>query len=318
MLQNQTRCEWIRMGKDNRFPLNPIQKQLLIRHLHAMLEEDLGFGDITTQALIPSNHWAQARFVSRQAGVVAGTEIVAEFLGKLGFEVVRYLSDGTAIERDSTILEVPGPAASLLALERPLLNLLMRMSGIASLTAAMIKAARKSNPNVRIAATRKTAPLLRVFDKLAVIAGGGDPHRWRLDDAVLIKDNHLTITEDITEAIKTVRQQVSFTKLIEIEVCTQKDAVKAAKAGADAILLDNMTPGLVSKVVKAIKRLRLKKPPIIEVSGNITIDTVADYAATGVDVISAGVLTHSVKALDLSVDLIPFTGSLDKGGSSTE
>ncbi len=283
-----------------------------------MLEEDLGFGDITTQALIAPNQWAQARFVSREQGVVAGTEIVAEFLGSMGFEVVRYLSDGTRIEQDSLILEVPGPAASLLAMERALLNLLMRMSGIATLTAAMVAAARKANPDVRIAATRKTAPLLRVFDKLAVIAGGGDPHRWRLDDAVLIKENHLAMTEDIIQAIKTVRQKVSFTKLIEIEVLTPKEAVTAAKAGADAILLDNMTPSLVSKAVKAIKKLRLEKPPILEVSGNITLDTVADYAATGIDIISAGVLTHSVKALDLSVDLVPFISSADIGGSPSE
>lgn len=283
-----------------------------------MLEEDLGFGDITTQALIAPDQWAQARFKSRQSGVVAGTEIVAEFLGSLGFEVVLYLSDGTRIEEDSVILEVPGPAASLLAVERPLLNLLMRMSGIATLTAAMVAAAHEANPTVRIAATRKTAPLLRVFDKLAVIAGGGDPHRWRLDDAVLIKDNHLALTDDITQTIKTVRQRVSFTKLIEIEVRTPKDAVTATKAGADAILLDNMTPALVSKAVKAIQKLKLGKPPILEVSGNITLDTVASYAATGVDVISAGVLTHSVKALDLSVDLIPFTSSPSKGGSPSE
>lgn len=306
------------MGTNNSSHLNPVQRRLLLSHLHAMLEEDLGFGDITTQALIAPNQWAQARFVSREQGVVAGTEIVAEFLGSMGFEVVRYLSDGTRIEQDSLILEVPGPAASLLAMERALLNLLMRMSGIATLTAAMVAAARKANPDVRIAATRKTAPLLRVFDKLAVIAGGGDPHRWRLDDAVLIKENHLAMTEDITQAIKTVRQKISFTKLIEIEVLTPKEAVTAAKAGADAILLDNMTPSLVSKAVKAIKKLRLEKPPILEVSGNITLDTVADYAATGIDIISAGVLTHSVKALDLSVDFVPFISSADIGGSPSE
>ncbi|MFX1476135.1 MAG: carboxylating nicotinate-nucleotide diphosphorylase [Promethearchaeota archaeon] len=306
------------MGTNETLRLNPIQRRLLIRQLHAMLEEDLGFGDITTQALIAPTQWAQARFVSRQSGVVAGTEIVAEFLGSLGFELVRYLSDGTPIDENSTILEVPGPAPSLLALERPLLNLLMRMSGIATLTAAMVTAARKANPNVRVAATRKTAPLLRVFDKLAVIAGGGDPHRWRLDDAVLIKDNHLAVTDNITQTIKTVRQKVSFTKLIEIEVHTPKDAVTAARAGADAILLDNMTPTLVSKAVTAIKKLKLTKPPTLEASGNITLDNVAKYAATGVDVISAGALTHSVKALDLSVDLIPFTSFPGKGGFPSE
>ena len=281
-----------------------------------MLEEDLGFGDITTHALIAPNQWAQARFVSRQQGVVAGTEIVAEFLGSMGFNVVRFLSDGTSIEDGSVILEVPGPATSLLAVERPLLNLLMRMSGIATLTSAMVTAAQKANPTIRIAATRKTAPLLRIFDKLAVIAGGGDPHRWRLDDAVLIKDNHLALAEDIPEAIQRVRQKVSFTKLVEIEVRTPKDAATAAKAGADAILLDNMTPTLVSKAVKAVQKLRLEKPPILEVSGNVTLDTVADYAATGVDVISAGVLTHSVKALDISVDLTQFISSHEIGGSS--
>lgn len=270
-----------------------------------MLEEDVGYGDITTNALVSSTQLAHARVVVRQPGVVAGLTLASFFLADLGVNVTNCLSDGTRVAAKATILEATGPASTLLTVERTVLNLLMRMSGIATQTAAMVAAAHRVNPQVRIAATRKTAPLLRVFDKLAVIAGGGDPHRWRLDDAVLVKDNHLALAGTVAEAINTVRRRVSFTAPVEVEVHSTKEALAAAQAGADTVLLDNMTPADVSATVKAVRQLALARQPRLEASGNITLQTVSDYAATGVDIISAGCLTHSAPALDIALNLTP-------------
>jgi nicotinate-nucleotide pyrophosphorylase (carboxylating) len=282
-----------------------IQQRLLLPQLYAMLEEDVGHGDITTEALVSPNQQAHARIVARQPGVVAGLTLASLFLGDLGVTVTNCLPDGSRVAANAAILDATGPAGTLLTVERTVLNLLMRMSGIATQTAAMVAAAHRVNPQVRIAATRKTAPLLRIFDKLAVIAGGGDPHRWRLDDAVLIKDNHLALVGDIVEAVKAARRRVSFTKLVEVEARSTKEALAAAQAGADAVLLDNMTPADVSATVKAIRQVAIGRQPSLEASGNITLETVSDYAATGVDVISAGSLTHSVPALDLALDVTP-------------
>jgi nicotinate-nucleotide pyrophosphorylase (carboxylating) len=162
---------------------------------------------------------------------------------------------------------------------------------------------KNTNPSVRVAATRKTAPLLRLFDKLAVIIGGGDPHRWGLDDAILIKDNHLAFYSNPTEAVKQARQKASFTSPIEIEVTNTTEAFTVAQAKPDIILLDNMQPTDIEKVVNG---LRVSHPSIsLEASGNITPDNIQSYAKTGVDVISVGWLTHSVRALNISMDIIP-------------
>jgi nicotinate-nucleotide pyrophosphorylase (carboxylating) len=270
-----------------------------------MLEEDVGYGDVTTNALVSSTELARARIVARQPGVVAGLSLAAFFLTDLGVNVTKCLSDGTRVTANVTILEASGAASTLLTVERTLLNLLMRMSGIATQTAAMVAAAHRVSPRVRIAATRKTAPMLRIFDKLAVMVGGGDPHRWRLDDAVLVKNNHLALTGSVVEAVNTVRQRVSFTAPIEVEVHSTKDALAAVQAGADTVLLDNLNPADVSAAVKAIRQLALARQPCLEVSGNITLETVGAYAATGVDIISAGCLTHSAPALDLALELTP-------------
>ena len=286
-------------------PSNEIQLRLLLPRLYAMLEEDVGSGDVTTNALVSSTQQAHARVTARQPGVIAGTALGAILLRDLGLSVTKCLADGTRVTTNATVLEATGPAGTLLTVERTLLNLLMHMSGIATLTAAMVAAAHRVNPRVRVAATRKTAPLLRVFDKLAVIAGGGDPHRWRLDDAVLIKDNHLAMAGSVTEAVNAARRRVSFTKLIEVEVHSSKQALAAVQAGADAVLLDNMTPADVTATVKAVHDLAIAHQPSLEVSGNITLETIADYAATGVDIVSAGCLTHSAPALDMALDLTP-------------
>lgn len=288
-------------------PLTPggIPHQLILQKFYAMLDEDVGYGDITTSSLISKEKYAKARLFAREAGIAAGMEIASVILSDFNCSVSVIQQDGSHVKTNSTLLEFQGFAAPLLTIERTLLNLLQRMCGIATVTAKLVKKARKYNPHIRVAATRKTAPLLRYFDKLAVVIGGGDSHRWRLDDAILIKDNHLAFYGDINDAINVARENASFTSPIEIEVSSPEAAITAANSKVDAILLDNMTPEQVSSIVKSIRQLKLTPPPILEVSGNISPENISKYAKTGVDIISMGWLTHSVHALDLSIDIIP-------------
>ncbi|MFX1566341.1 MAG: carboxylating nicotinate-nucleotide diphosphorylase [Promethearchaeota archaeon] len=283
--------------------LPTIPPQLILRKFYEMLDEDIGFGDITTSALITPSQRALARVFTRQRGVIAGINIAYTILRDFDCTVTIKKNDGDQVSANTTLFTVKGSASTLLTIERTLLNLLQRMCGIATATAHLVKLARSTNPQVRVAATRKTAPLLRLFDKLAVIIGGGDPHRWHLDDAILIKDNHLEFYSNLTDAIIQARQNASFTSSIEIEVTSRSEALAAATANPDIILLDNMSPEKVKSIVNA---LRQSHPQILlEVSGNITSTNIQDYAQTGVDVISVGWITHSVPALNLSMDILP-------------
>jgi nicotinate-nucleotide pyrophosphorylase (carboxylating) len=268
-----------------------------------MLDEDVGFGDITTTALIPPDQGAEARLFTRQTGIIAGVTIASIVFTDFGCLVKEKKKDGATIKANDTILTAQGQASVFLTLERTLLNLLQRMSGIATATSQLLKIARKANSKIRIAATRKTAPLLRFFDKQAVMIGGGDPHRWRLDDAILIKDNHLAFYSSPTQAVKQARIASSFTSPVEVEVTNVQDALTVAAAKPDIILLDNMSPTDIEQVVKSLHQ---SHPSIaLEASGNISPNNIASYAKTGVDVISVGWLTHSVSAIDLSINIIP-------------
>jgi len=201
-------------------------------------------------------------------------------------------------------MELQGPAKSILMGERVALNLLMRMSGIATMTSNTIEKAKAVNPKIIVAGTRKTIPLLRLFDKKAIKIGGGDTHRWRLDDCVLVKDNHLALVGDVEQAVRQTRKAVSFSKKIEIEVQRPEDAVKAARAGADIVMLDNMSFKSMSRTLKRLRDEGLRNKILIEASGGITLENIAEYAKTGVDIISMGCLTHSVKALDLKLKIL--------------
>ena len=268
------------------------------------LMEDLGFTDLTSEILVPEGARAEAEIVAKEEGILAGVEEARIAFELLGAEVVEALKDGSKIRPGDVVMRVRGPARALLAAERTALNFLMRMSGIATATASMVKKARSVNPKVRIAATRKTVPGLRFFDKKAVEIGGGDTHRLRLEDCVLIKDNHIAIVGSVSEAVKKAREKVSFTKKVEVEVSSPEEAVEAAKAGADIVMLDNFT---VEEVLRALRRLEeegLRTSVLVEASGRIGPENVADYARTGVDVISSGYLTHSAKALDFSMKII--------------
>ncbi len=204
------------------------------------------------------------------------------------------------------ILSALGPARALLGVERTLLNLLAHMSGVATATVDLVSIAnRESRGKVRIACTRKTLPGLRYFEKRAVKLGGGDMHRLRLDDAMLIKDNHLELAGSVGECVRKAKEKVSFTKKVEVEVTNADQAVEAAKAGADIILLDNMTPKEVERSVSMLQVESLRNQVLLEVSGGIRKENLASYVKTGVDVISVGAITHSAPAIDLSMEIHP-------------
>ena len=272
--------------------------------VRSFLIEDIGFGDITSKALINSTQRAEGRVVCRESGVVAGIEealVVLELVGCQGTAAAR---DGDRVKAGTMILTARGSARAMLAVERTLLNIVAHMSGVATATAELVSIAKKeSSGMVRIACTRKTLPGLRYFEKRAVQLGGGDTHRLRLDDAVLIKNNHLALAGSITESVRKAKETVSFTKKVEVEVNTPDQAVEAGKAGADIVLLDNMTPREVERSVAMLKVENLRDQVLLEASGGIRKENLATYVRTGVDVISAGAITHSAPAIDLSMEI---------------
>ncbi len=281
-----------------------ITRSAIEESLKSFISEDIGLGDITTNALIGQSQKGTGWVTCKEDAVVAGVEeslVLLELVGCAGKSLV---DDGKPVETGVKILSAQGPARALLGVERTMLNLLSHMSGIATATADLVSIANKaSKDKVRVACTRKTAPGLRYFEKRAVELGGGDTHRLRLDDAVLIKDNHLAFSGTIEESVRKARAAVSFTKKIEVEVANADQAVLAANAGADIILLDNMTPQEVAKSVELLKRKRLRNNVIVEASGGIRKENLASYAKTGVDIVSVGTITNSARAIDMSMKI---------------
>jgi nicotinate-nucleotide pyrophosphorylase (carboxylating) len=200
-------------------------------------------------------------------------------------------------------MQITGDAQTILSVERTLLNILSRMSGIATKTRALTEKLEKAKVKARIAATRKSSPGLLYFDKKAVVIGSGDPHRLHLDDMILIKDNHLAIVGSVEEAVTKAKTNVSFTKKIEVEVTNIEDALKAAKAGVDIVMLDNFSPQHAKEAGERLRKAGFTNV-LLEVSGGITAENLLDYASAQVDVISLGELTHSVKALDISLEIL--------------
>jgi len=278
-------------------------KQLAMDKIREFLREDIGYGDITSTALIPEEQVARARLYYREPGVASGLEEAALIFEVLGCAVKVHARDGSKVEARKVLLEVEGPARALLAGERTALNIVGRMAGIATQTAEAVRLAAARNPTVRVAATRKTLPGLRDLDKRAVEHGGGDPHRFRLDDCVLIKDNHLELVPSITEAVRRARRSVSFTKMIEVEVRSLAEAEEAARAGAEIIMFDNMPPKDIEATLSVLREKGLRDGFIYEASGGITLDNIGEYAAAGVDVVSLGSLTHSVRSLDVKLEI---------------
>ena len=264
------------------------------------LEEDIGKGDITSDALL-SDENVEAKIFAKEKCVLAGLEEAKNIFEKLGVEVNAYAKDGCNIRKGAVILNLKGSVKSILAGERTALNFLSRMSGIATLTNKTVEKCRRINPDVKIAATRKTTPGFRYYEKKAVMFGGGISHRYGLYDAILIKDNHIKIVGSINECIKRAKKT---RKKIEIEVENIDDAVKATKSGADTIMFDNFTPENVKRGYEKIKKIN--KNIKIEVSGGITPKNITEYARYA-DVISLGRLTHSVKSIDFSLEIVNST-----------
>ena len=280
-----------------------VPRKILEEKLGQLLAEDLGQGDVTSAAIIPPNSTVKAVVVTKEDGVVAGIEETTVLAEYLGLKVQCKVVDGDKIKDKQVLLEISGDARTILAAERTLLNLICRMSGIATKTRSLTEKLEKAGAKARIAASRKSAPGLLYFDKKAVITGGGDPHRLHLDDLILIKDNHIAIIGSVKEAVKKAKTNASFTKKIEVEVTNTSDALKAAKAGADIIMLDNFSPKKAKEASEMLKKANFGGI-ILEVSGGITSETLLEYASSKVDIISLGELTHSVKALDISLEIL--------------
>ncbi|MCX8150053.1 MAG: carboxylating nicotinate-nucleotide diphosphorylase [Candidatus Bathyarchaeota archaeon] len=281
-----------------------VPRKVLEEKLLRLLTEDIGQGDATTYALVPSGLEVTAEIIAKDSGVVAGVEEATVLAEALGLKVVATVVDGSLVKNGQVFMRIQGDAKTILAVERTLLNLVSRMSGIATATRNLTEKLKKAKLNSKIAATRKTAPGLLFFDKKAVVIGGGDTHRLHLDDMVLIKDNHLALTGSLERAVKNAKQNVSFSKKIEVEVENPQDALKAAELGADIVMLDNFSPQQIKEAVSLLKKGGFFGRVMLEASGGITPENLLDFASAGVDVISLGELTHSVKALDLSLEII--------------
>ncbi len=281
-----------------------LPRSVAVDAVRSFLAEDVGYGDITTEALINPKETAEGRVVCKENATAAGIEEALLLLELVGCKGTAVAHDGDHVRSRTVILSARGPARALLGVERTLLNLMSHMSGVATATANLVSIANTaSRGRIRIACTRKTLPGLRYFEKRAVEIGGGDTHRLRLDDAVLIKDNHLELAGSIAECVQKTKKTVSFTKKVEIEVTRPDQAVEAAQAGADIVLLDNMTPKDVASSVNLLINKGLRDRVLVEASGGIRRENLASYAKTGVDVISVGAITHSAPAIDISLEI---------------
>jgi nicotinate-nucleotide pyrophosphorylase (carboxylating) len=265
------------------------------------LAEDIGGGDITSTLTVAAGRRARGRLLAKAAGVVSGLEVAGEVFRRVDPTIVftPLVADGDAVAAMTPIATIEGPARSVLAGERVALNLLQRLSGVATLTARYVDAVRETK--ARIVDTRKTTPGMRALEKAAVRHGGGHNHRFGLTDGVLIKDNHLAAVggaDRVARAVRLARQGAPHTLRIEIEVTTLDELAQALEAGADIVLLDNMEIADLRKAVAMTAGRAL-----LEASGGVTLESVAEIAATGVNLISVGALTHSAPALDISLDL---------------
>lgn len=280
-----------------------LPSRVLEQKLLSLLAEDLGQGDITTSLIVPEKSTSEAEVIAKQDGIVAGIEEGKILLESLGLKVEVLVRDGDPIESKQVLMKVAGNTRAILSVERTFLNVVTRMSGIATATHSIVNSLENAGLKTKLAATRKTAPGLLYFDKKAVLIGGGDPHRLHLDDMILIKDNHIAAAGSIKNALKAAKENAPIAKKIEIEVTKQEDVVKAIEAGADVVMLDNFTSKEISKIVAKLRKTKVYRKAILEASGGITSRNVLEFARTGVDVVSLGEITHSPHALDISMEL---------------
>lgn len=273
---------------------------MLIREIESFIEEDLGYDDVSC-TIVPDRP-AEAIIFTKEDCIVAGIKEAGAIFSYLGVQAETTLKAGDSLREGDIIFTLKGGAVSILRAERLTLNFLGHLSGIASLTRTCVEMVRKHSESTRVACTRKTTPGIRKFEKLAVVAGGGDSHRFNLSDSVMIKDNHIKLMG--IEAALEAAKKSSFTRKVEVEVEASGDAILAAKLGADIIMLDNMQPEEVKEILGILKENGLRDSVIIEVSGGITQANLEAYAKTGVDVISMGSLIHKSRWIDMSLEII--------------
>jgi nicotinate-nucleotide pyrophosphorylase (carboxylating) len=278
-----------------------LPRKILEEKLRNMLAEDIGEGDITTALIVPAGATGEAEVRFKEPGIAAGIEESTVFLESLGLKIQVSFRDGEEIEADEVIMKISGDARTILSVERTLLNLLSRMSGIATATRQLVKKILKAKLKTRIACTRKTAPGLLYFDKKAVLLGGGDTHRLHLDDMILIKGNHIAMVGSLQDAVRSAKERASFSKKIEVEVTSAVAAVKAAEAGADIIMLDNFSPQQVEEAIGVLEKAGFLGRVLVEASGGITAENVLSYASRKVDIVSLGEITESPRALDINL-----------------
>lgn len=265
------------------------------KQLAQFLAEDIGKGDITS-ALLDKKR-ITVTIISREDAIVAGVHHAKEVFKIKGCNVKILKKDGSKVKPNQTVMSITGDAGKILTCERTALNLLTRMSGIATQTNQLVK---KIPNKTKLYATRKTAPGLRYFDKEAVEIGGGKKHRLRLDEMVMIKDNHIAVGESLLLLIKKAKKKY---KKFEVEVENTSDAILAARQGAAIIMLDNFTPAQIKKTIAALKKQKLRKKVLLEASGGINSKNIVNYGKTGVDIISVGSITNSVKGVDMSLEI---------------
>ena len=278
----------------------PLQQVRAI--IQRALDEDIGWGDVTTDHSVPADQWSRGVLLAKQDAVLCGGRVFAETFALVdpAVKVELLVPDGARVAKGDVAARLEGPTRALLTAERTALNFLQRLSGIATSTAAFV--ARLHGLPTKLIDTRKTTPGLRLLEKYAVRAGGGHNHRFNLADAVLMKDNHLAALRsrglDLADAVRTVKQRVPHTMQVEVEVTSLEQIDPALAGGADIILLDNMSNGEMREAVR-----RIGGRALTECSGNVTLETVRERAETGVDLISSGALTHSSRAVDFSLEI---------------
>ena len=266
------------------------------------LDEDIGWGDVTTDHSVPADQWSRGVLLAKQDAVLCGGRLFAETFALVdpAVKIELLVPDGARVAKGDVAARLEGPTRALLTAERTALNFLQRLSGIATSTAAFV--ARLHGLSTKLIDTRKTTPGLRLLEKYAVRAGGGHNHRFNLADAVLMKDNHLAALRsrglDLADAVSAVKQRVPHTMRVEVEVTSLEQIDPALAGGADVILLDNMSNGEMREAVR-----RIGGRALTECSGNVTLETVRERAETGVDLISSGALTHSSRAVDFSLEI---------------
>jgi nicotinate-nucleotide pyrophosphorylase (carboxylating) len=277
-------------------------RDALVKFLH----EDIGTGDVTSNCLIPQDLHSRAQVIckNKKSAVVCGLEEMSLVFDLCGCNTKTLVSDGSWVQKGTVVMTIEGKTRSILKAERTALNLIMRMSGIASETRYMKDAIVDLSDSIIIASTRKTAPGLRFFDKKAVTIGGGNSHRIRLDDMVLIKDNHIAITGSVRKSIEIAKKKAASSITIECEAKNSDEVIEAITAGADIVMLDNFSPEEAAKIIKELSRMGIREKVKLEISGGITMQNIRDYAKAHPDIISVGFLTHSPKAIDFSLEII--------------